>query len=114
MSSHLLNCLTNRKKCFHSFSFTYVLIVTVLSYTILVNRGWVSMKNKNPASRISGQVAGEVELEGVVRLTEPRPQFVSKNVADSRFWAYRYIIYMIFKFDWNNMFKILKKKSSLN
>lgn len=58
-------------------------------YTILVNRGWVSMKNKNPASRSSGQVAGEIELEGVVRLTEPRPQFVSKNVADSRFWAYR-------------------------
>jgi len=63
-----------------------------------VNRGWVSMKNKNPASRISGQVTGEIELEGVVRLTEPRPQFVSKNVADSRFWAYRYIICMIFKF----------------
>ncbi|KAL4122605.1 hypothetical protein QTP88_014902 [Uroleucon formosanum] len=58
-------------------------------YTILVNRGWVSMKNKNPVSRSSGQVAGEIELEGVVRLTEPRPQFVSKNVADSRFWAYR-------------------------
>jgi len=78
-----------------------------------VNRGWVSMKNKNPASRSSGQVAGEIELEGVVRLTESRPQFVSKNVADSRFWAYRYIIY-IFKFGWNNILKILKKKSSLN
>ncbi|XP_060849029.1 surfeit locus protein 1 isoform X1 [Rhopalosiphum padi] len=58
-------------------------------YSILVNRGWVSMKNKNPASRLSGQVAGEIELEGVVRLTESRPQFVTKNVADSRFWAYR-------------------------
>ncbi|KAL5243180.1 hypothetical protein ACI65C_010590 [Semiaphis heraclei] len=58
-------------------------------FSILVNRGWVPMKNKHPASRISGQVTGEIELEGVVRLTEPRPQFVSKNVADSRFWAYR-------------------------
>jgi len=56
-----------------------------------VNRGWVSMKNKDPSSRISGQVVGEIELEGVVRLTEPRPQFVSKNVSDSRFWSYRYI-----------------------
>lgn len=81
-----------------------------------MNRGWVSMQNKNPASRISGQVAGEIELEGVVRLTEPRPQFVSKNVADSRFWAYRYIIYiyMIIKFSWNNVLKILKKKGLLN
>lgn len=54
-----------------------------------MNRGWVSMKNKDPASRLSGQVVGEIELEGVVRLTEPRPQFVSKNVADSHFWSYR-------------------------
>ncbi|XP_025418724.1 surfeit locus protein 1 isoform X2 [Sipha flava] len=57
--------------------------------TILVNRGWVSMKNKDPASRISGQVVGEIELDGIVRLTEPRPQFVSKNVANSQFWSYR-------------------------
>lgn len=48
------------------------------------------MKNKDPASRLPGQVIGEIELEGVVRLSEPRPQFVSKNVADSRFWSYRY------------------------
>lgn len=54
-----------------------------------MNRGWVPMKNKDPASRSSGQVIGEVELEGIVRLTEARPQFVTKNVADSRFWSYR-------------------------
>lgn len=92
MSSHLLNYQIDRKTFFYHFCFTYILIVIVFSYSILVNRGWVSMKNKNPASRVSGQVAGEIELEGVVRLTESRPQFVTKNVADSRFWAYRYII----------------------
>ncbi|XP_050432178.1 surfeit locus protein 1 [Adelges cooleyi] len=57
--------------------------------TILVNRGWVSMQNKSPASRKSGQISGEVELEGVVRLNEPRPQFVAKNISDSRFFSYR-------------------------
>ncbi|XP_050542968.1 surfeit locus protein 1 [Daktulosphaira vitifoliae] len=57
--------------------------------TILVNRGWVSMQNKNSTSRMSGQVSGEVELEGIVRLNEPRPQFVTKNVADSHFFSYR-------------------------
>jgi len=51
------------------------------------------MKNKDPASRISGQVVGEVELEGVVRLTEPRPQFLTKNISNSRFWSYRYTYY---------------------
>lgn len=63
-----------------------------------MNRGWVSMKNKDPSSRISGQVTGEVELEGVVRLTEARPQFVTKNVSDSRFWSYRYIFFLMLKF----------------
>lgn len=66
-----------------------ILIIITFSLTILVNRGWVSMKNKDPTSRASGQVVGEIELEGVIRLTEPRPQFVSKNVSDSRFWSYR-------------------------
>lgn len=47
------------------------------------------MKNKNPASRVTGQVIGVIELEGILRLTEPRPQFITKNVADSRFWSYR-------------------------
>lgn len=60
-----------------------------------MNRGWVPMKNKDPASRIAGQVVGEIELEGVVRLTESRPQFVTKNVADSRFWSYRLFNYLL-------------------
>jgi len=107
MSSHLLNYQTNRKKFSHSLCFTSTLILIVFSYTILVNRGWVPMKNKNPTSRISGQVAGEIELEGVVRLTESRPQFVTKNVADSRFWAYRYIIYTIYTIYIFRLFRII-------
>lgn len=117
MSSHHLNCQIGRKKCFHYFCITYTLMVIVFSYTILVNRGWVSMKNKNPASRIPGQVSGEIELEGIVRLTEPRPQFVTKNVSDSRFWAYRYIIHTIYTYlnliEKKNVLKILEKKSTL-
>jgi surfeit locus 1 family protein len=42
---------------------------------ILVNRGWVSRKQLNPNTRKDGQIEGEVELQGIVRLTEPRPQF---------------------------------------
>lgn len=40
-----------------------------------MNRGWVPARNKKPTTRIKGQVEGTVELEGVVRLAEPRPQF---------------------------------------
>lgn len=67
----------------------YNSLFIIFSLTILVNRGWVSMQNKDPASRTAGQVIGEVELEGILRKTEPRPQFVSKNAADSRNWSYR-------------------------
>lgn len=43
--------------------------------SILVNRGWVSRKFVKPETRKEGQVSGEVELTGVVRLGEMRPQF---------------------------------------
>lgn len=43
--------------------------------TILVNRGWVSRKHLKPESRQQGQVQGTLNVLGVVRLPEPRPQF---------------------------------------
>lgn len=87
--------LSNRPYVFLPFIFLshMNLLIVIFSLTILVNRGWVSMQNKNPVSRAAGQVIGEIELEGIIRSTEPRPQFVSKNVADSRNWSYRQIIF---------------------
>nr|CAD7396913.1 unnamed protein product [Timema poppensis] len=51
--------------------------------TILVNRGWVPVKMKNPEQRKHGQVEGEVELVGLVRLNETRPTFTPKNSANT-------------------------------
>lgn len=42
---------------------------------ILINRGWVSRQHINPNSRLNGQISGVVEVKGIVRLTESRPQF---------------------------------------
>lgn len=42
---------------------------------ILINRGWVPKRLLDPASRPEGQIKGIVELQGVVRLPEIRPQF---------------------------------------
>ncbi|XP_067643774.1 SURF1-like protein [Eurosta solidaginis] len=42
---------------------------------ILINRGWVSRKQVNPETRKQGQINSEVELTGVVRMAESRPQF---------------------------------------
>lgn len=46
---------------------------------ILVNRGWIPREKKDPRTRLEGQVMGKVDVIGVVRKTEPRPPFGSKN-----------------------------------
>ncbi|KAG5896343.1 hypothetical protein JTB14_005823 [Gonioctena quinquepunctata] len=57
--------------------------------TILVNRGWVSTKNKEPRTRQKGQVEGTVDVIGVVRLNEDRPNFSMKNQERSNVYFYR-------------------------
>lgn len=42
-------------------------------YSILVNRGWVPRDRTNPATRREGQVPGVVEIEGIIRKSEPKP-----------------------------------------
>ena len=53
--------------------------------TILVNRGWVSRPHRDPESRQQGQVQGTVNLLGVVRLPEARPQFSPSSKSDKMF-----------------------------
>uniref|UniRef100_A0A182NIV9 UDP-glucose 6-dehydrogenase n=1 Tax=Anopheles dirus TaxID=7168 RepID=A0A182NIV9_9DIPT len=46
---------------------------------ILINRGWVPKRFLDPETRRDGQVSGTVELQGVVRLQENRPQFTPQQ-----------------------------------
>ena len=46
-------------------------------------------KKKNPKFRQSGQVRGEVDLVGMVRLNEDRPVFMAKKTRGSDTWFYR-------------------------
>ncbi|XP_053195881.1 surfeit locus protein 1 [Scomber japonicus] len=62
---------------------------TDLGITILVNRGYVPRQKIRPETRMKGQVEGEVEVVGVVRLTEIRKPFVPNNDADRNRWHYR-------------------------
>ncbi|XP_012259097.2 surfeit locus protein 1 [Athalia rosae] len=57
--------------------------------TILINRGWVPMKKRFPEKRPNDIVDGVVEIVGIVRLNEPRPQFSPKNNPMSGGWHYR-------------------------
>ncbi|XP_075869936.1 surfeit locus protein 1 [Nelusetta ayraudi] len=62
---------------------------TDLGITILVNRGFVPRQKIKPETRLKGQVEGEVEVVGVVRLTEIRKQFVPNNDVERNRWHYR-------------------------
>ncbi|KAM3825495.1 surfeit locus protein 1 isoform 2-T2 [Vipera latastei] len=62
---------------------------TDLGITILVNRGFVSRKLMNPETRLKGQIQGDIELTGLVRLSEPRRPFVPENNIEQNTWFYR-------------------------
>lgn len=56
---------------------------------ILVNRGWVSRQRKDPASRQQGQIQGTINLLGVVRQGEERPQFSPSHKNADKLFLYR-------------------------
>jgi surfeit locus 1 family protein len=53
---------------------------------ILVNRGWVPTSRREPARRAEGQVAGPVEIEGVLRTEARRPWLSPDNVPARNQW----------------------------
>ncbi|KAK1334009.1 hypothetical protein QTO34_005008, partial [Cnephaeus nilssonii] len=61
----------------------------VPTLSILVNRGFVPRKKLNPDTRKKGQIEGEVDLVGMVRLTETRKPFVPENNPERNHWYYR-------------------------
>ncbi|XP_027725544.1 surfeit locus protein 1 isoform X1 [Vombatus ursinus] len=62
---------------------------TDLGITILVNRGYVPRKRINPETRQKGQIEDEIDLIGMVRLTETRKPFVPENKPEKNRWHYR-------------------------
>ncbi|XP_077592969.1 surfeit locus protein 1 [Stigmatopora nigra] len=62
---------------------------TDLGITILVNRGYVPKQKISPERRTKGQVEDEVEVVGVVRLTEQRKPFVPNNDPERNRWHFR-------------------------
>lgn len=56
--------------------------------TILVNRGWVPVERKLPQHRAEGQVAGQVALEGVLRLPHERAFMQPDNEPQNNMWFF--------------------------
>jgi surfeit locus 1 family protein len=53
---------------------------------ILFDRGWVPSEKKDPAKRAEGQVAGTVDLVGIVRRSQVQRQFAPDNDPGKNFW----------------------------
>jgi len=53
---------------------------------VLVNRGFVPIERKDPATRAQGQVRGVVEVEGLIRLTGRTAWFVPDNEPAKNMW----------------------------
>ncbi|XP_067826102.1 surfeit locus protein 1 [Heptranchias perlo] len=62
---------------------------TELGVRILVNRGFVPRNRMKPETRLKGQITDEVELVGVVRLSETRKPFIPQNDVEKNYWYYR-------------------------
>ncbi|XP_048414574.1 surfeit locus protein 1 isoform X2 [Stegostoma tigrinum] len=62
---------------------------TELGVRILVNRGFVPRTRLKPETRTKGQITDEVEIVGVIRLTESRRPFTPQNDVERNCWYYR-------------------------
>ncbi|RZC37250.1 surfeit locus protein 1, partial [Asbolus verrucosus] len=56
--------------------------LVITPFKLADRKGWVPAKCKNPSTREKGQQKGEVDVIGVVRLHENRPNFSPKNQAE--------------------------------
>ncbi|CAG0883643.1 unnamed protein product [Cyprideis torosa] len=59
--------------------------------TILVNRGWVSRSKIPPFRRKEGQIEGEIEIEGILRLPEKRPAYLPETKDGDIRFLYRHV-----------------------
>lgn len=64
-------------------------VLTDTGETILINRGWIHQNLKPREKREASLINNEVEIVGIVRLTEKRPPFMPKNNPDKGSWFYR-------------------------
>lgn len=62
---------------------------TEAGWWLLVNRGFVPLKQKSAAARPQGQVQGMVTVTGLLRLSEPKGGFLRSNQASQERWYSR-------------------------
>jgi surfeit locus 1 family protein len=58
-------------------------------FTVLINRGFVPLDRRDPATRQAGQIDGVATVTGLLRLTEPQGGFLRKNDPAANRWYSR-------------------------
>jgi surfeit locus 1 family protein len=53
---------------------------------VLVNRGWIPLDRRDPASRAEGQIEGMVRIEGLLNTSVEPGWMTPDNVPDENFW----------------------------
>lgn len=53
---------------------------------LLINRGWVPMDRKDPATRLSGLPSGTVMVEGTLRTDKPKGWLTPPNEPENNLW----------------------------
>lgn len=64
-------------------------LVTADGSYILINRGFVPADRRDPAKRAEGQVEGQTEVTGLLRMSEPGGGFLRENDAANDRWYSR-------------------------
>ncbi|MBI2255126.1 MAG: SURF1 family protein [Proteobacteria bacterium] len=60
----------------------------VVGGDVLVNRGWVPDGFQDPKQRMGGQLAGDVSLDGILRLPQVKSWFQPDNEPEKNRWFY--------------------------
>jgi surfeit locus 1 family protein len=53
---------------------------------VLFDRGWIPSNKKAATTRTAGQIAGHVDLVGIIRRNQPKPYFAPDNDPAKDFW----------------------------
>jgi surfeit locus 1 family protein len=64
-------------------------LLTPDGHTVLLNRGFVPPERRDPATRAAGQLPGQVQVTGLLRLSEPRGAFLHANQPLAERWYSR-------------------------
>ncbi len=65
---------------------------TARGFTVLVNRGFVPADLRLPTAHLSGEIAGDTTVTGLLRITEPKGTLIESNDPGSNQWYSRDVV----------------------